>query len=233
VARYKLDECQGSTVNSSNSPLSSSNSPLPGTITIGASGTQTAVGNCSTASTAWGNGATGKYNSSLNFDGTDDYVNLGTASSLLPTGSPFSVSAWINRSSGSANYIVSQYRGVNGFILYDDGKAKVASSGNYTTTRTLNTTGSWNHLMMIFDGTTLKTYHNGILKDSISASYTKEATGELHIGDLDYTAGAETGLFVGQIDDVRVYNYALTGTQIKTLFNENSAIRFGPSSGNP
>ena len=37
----------------------------------------------------------------------------------------------------------------------------------------------------------------------------------------------------GQIDDVRVYNYVLTGAQIKTLYNEDSAVRFGPLTGSP
>ena len=35
----------------------------------------------------------------------------------------------------------------------------------------------------------------------------------------------------GLIDDVRVYNYALTPLQIKTVYNENSAVRFGPNTG--
>jgi len=36
-----------------------------------------------------------------------------------------------------------------------------------------------------------------------------------------------------QIDDVRIYNYALTPLQVKTLFNGNSAVRFGPNTGSP
>jgi len=38
--------------------------------------------------------------------------------------------------------------------------------------------------------------------------------------------------FNGQIDDVRVFNYALTANQIKTLFN-NGSVNFGPSTGSP
>ncbi len=37
----------------------------------------------------------------------------------------------------------------------------------------------------------------------------------------------------GQMDDVRVYNYALTQAQIRTVYNENAAIRFGPLTGSP
>jgi hypothetical protein len=42
-----------------------------------------------------------------------------------------------------------------------------------------------------------------------------------------------TNFFNGKIDDVRVYNYALTATQVRTLLNDNSAVRFGPPSGSP
>lgn len=38
--------------------------------------------------------------------------------------------------------------------------------------------------------------------------------------------------FNGQIDDVRIYNYALTAAQVKDIYN-NGAIFFGPSTGAP
>jgi hypothetical protein len=40
-------------------------------------------------------------------------------------------------------------------------------------------------------------------------------------------------MFKGQIDDVRIYNYALTPDQIKTLYNGGGALRFGPITGTP
>jgi hypothetical protein len=39
--------------------------------------------------------------------------------------------------------------------------------------------------------------------------------------------------FTGNLDDVRVYNYALTAPQVQTLYNENAAVRFGPLIGAP
>jgi hypothetical protein len=38
--------------------------------------------------------------------------------------------------------------------------------------------------------------------------------------------------FKGQLDDVRIYNYALTPLQIKSIMNEG-AVRFGPAEGSP
>ena len=34
--------------------------------------------------------------------------------------------------------------------------------------------------------------------------------------------------FSGQIDDVQIFNYALTATQVKQLYNQNAGVRFGP-----
>jgi hypothetical protein len=37
-----------------------------------------------------------------------------------------------------------------------------------------------------------------------------------------------TFMYEGLIDDVRIYNYPLTDAQVKTVYNENAAVRFGP-----
>src|SRR3990167_2376449 len=93
VAHWRFDECQWTTANDS------SGNTNTGTITVGATGTYTSMGTCpvSSASTMWYNGATGKRNYSLAFDGTDDYVTMGDpASGVLDFGTgDFSLSAWI------------------------------------------------------------------------------------------------------------------------------------------
>jgi hypothetical protein len=39
--------------------------------------------------------------------------------------------------------------------------------------------------------------------------------------------------FDGQLDDVLLFNYALTSAQIRTLHNQNAAVRFAPLTGSP
>lgn len=39
--------------------------------------------------------------------------------------------------------------------------------------------------------------------------------------------------YSGQMDEVKIWNYALTSTQIKNEYNQGSAVRFGPSEGTP
>jgi hypothetical protein len=74
----------------------------------------------------------------------------------------------------------------------------------------------------------MKLYRNGIL-DAVVA-YTGSATS----GTASFSIGRQmpTGYFGGHIDDVRLYNYALTQEQVRNIFNEN-AVRFGPVTGTP
>ena len=45
--------------------------------------------------------------------------------------------------------------------------------------------------------------------------------------------GGGSAWYDGLIDDVRIYNYALSVAQIRKLFNQDAAVRFGPSTGQP
>jgi hypothetical protein len=69
-----------------------------------------------------------------------------------------------------------------------------------------------------------------LVKTVTTAQSLSTATDILTIGTLET---ADSQFFNGQIDDVRIYNYALTSYQVKTLYNENSAVRFGPLTGSP
>ena len=83
VGLWKLDECTGTTA------YDASGKGNNGTITIAGSGSQTTAGNCVTTDTAaaWYNGRNGKFNSSLNFDGTDDFVNIDGIAADIQSGS--------------------------------------------------------------------------------------------------------------------------------------------------
>ena len=88
---------------------------------------------------------------------------------------------------------------------------------------------SWHHYVVLFDGDWMYLYIDGIMRISKNTSLTniRDSSNPLRIGSgYGY-------YFNGLIDDVQIYNYALTATQVKTLFNEGAAVRFGPSQGLP
>jgi MSHA biogenesis protein MshQ len=90
-----------------------------------------------------------------------------------------------------------------------------------TSTIPLNT---WTHIILTFDGNGFTWYLNGAedASDSQSGSLTENSS-DWVIGDWDEN-GARG--FKGKIDDVRIYNYALTEEQIKQVYNDGAAVRF-------
>ncbi len=227
VGWWKLDECQGNIANDSSGVGNS------GVIVIGSSGTQNSLGTCQIGtSAAWTNGASGKVNSSLNFDGTDDYVDVGDVD--LVKDNDFTISLWtkINNFTyytgvGKGVYTDGQKQyqvgfGTNGvpWVVLNNGTNKgVLTFGNALNTNT------WYHLTYVFDRDNLcKVYVNGIFWGQASMTN--------YQGDLSNSNNLLIGKYQsintytnGQIDDVRIYNYALTSEQVKTIYN-NGAINF-------
>jgi hypothetical protein len=74
---------------------------------------------------------------------------------------------------------------------------------------------TWYHIVGTYDGTDLKVYVNGIEDNSTSASVIPENnTNNVHIGSTT----AASSFFDGKIDDVRIYNRALTATDVTSLY---------------
>jgi len=225
IGHWRLDECQGTTVHD----ISGNNND--GTINIGSTGTQTSAGTCTSDNTAhaWYNGREGKINSSLNFDGTDDYVGLSDPQSI--SGLPqISVSAWIHpKTQGVWRGIIgSEGSGAYHFQLQDGNRLEfylygVGDGVLSTTYFSSSNLDRWHHVVGVYNGSTVKLYVNGIEEASKSGlSGDVSTSNDIKIG-RSYSVSRT---FNGLIDDVRIYNYALTENQIKLLYNNNSSVRF-------
>ena len=228
VGWWKLDECQGNTA------YDWSGNNNNGTITIGASGTQTSVGSCTDnlSTSAWNNGKTGKTNSGLNFDGNDDYVTIANNNSLNLTQTGGAISLWFKtgtNATGSVNgslvaktnnytngYWFTKYNNKLRISLY--GSSSLEMVGNKTITDNV-----WHHAVANWTSNTLSIYIDGLLDKSQGYAFTfTTAANPLYIARM---INSSEGYFQGQIDDVRIYNYALTGEQIKTVYN-GGAVSF-------
>ncbi len=223
IGWWKLDECQGNIVNDSSGVGNT------GVIVIGSSGTQNSLGTCQIGTSAsWTNGASGKINSSLNFDGVDDYINIGSPENLLNIKNAITFSAWINPNEDTfQDSIISGGTGVlNGIwlrqtlptILYLTIEVDNTRRDSVGWTPIFN---KWSHVIGIGDAKNGKThlYINGKLIGSTSF------TPGLLTNIQRFYIGNGYGFFKGQIDDVRIYNYALTAEQVKTLYN-GGAVNF-------
>jgi hypothetical protein len=196
VAEWRMNECQGGTIHDESGFRNN------GTINLGSGGSQTTTlgnGTCVTAGTTpWYAGRAGKYNGSLNFDGTDDYVSVG---STMPTVN--SVSLWIKP--GSTTQSIIDLDGGTHKISISSGAVTATGFTSYYVDGNLNGTVSntnWHHIIAV-------------------ASTAFTTTTSLKIGAISST------YFSGQIDDVKIFNYALTPLQVKNLYNASSAVNFG------
>jgi hypothetical protein len=83
-------------------------------------------------------------------------------------------------------------------------------------------TSAWVHLLGTYDGQNVKVYTNGILKNTAAyVGITNSGTGSIQIGTFysinNTDCGGATCHFDGLIDDVRIYNRALSATEISSL----------------
>jgi len=220
VAQYNFNDCSGSTLHDTAPKADRSSTAYDGTIYPQALD-QTAVGTCtSSANTMWYNGRTGKFNNSLNFDDSDDYVSV-TDTLALDLTSGLTVSAWVKTDANEADNVIvskgtSYEMGINadGDVYWDGVGAQVDDAS----TKVL--TGTWHHVVVTNDDTTATYYVDGIKTGTSAAGVDADVATDLYIG---YDG---TNFFDGLIDDVRIYNYVLTPTQIKNLYNNNSAVKF-------
>ncbi|HYD35103.1 MAG TPA: DUF2341 domain-containing protein [Vitreimonas sp.] len=233
IAHWKMDECQGTTI------YDASGNNNHGTLTV----TGQSVGTCDTSSTAWGSGATGKYNASINLDGTGDEISIGDPSSgIFDFGTrDFTLSAWVKTTSGEQSIISKQIANTwNGYNFYIMPDGKLISSVSWlnngatssiTSTNSVND-GTWKHVVFVMNGadrTNWKLYINGQADSFTEAGSDLSGTGidntvPLRIGNREYNDATD---FIGQIDDVKVFNYALSTAQVRKEYNAGSAIYFG------
>jgi len=192
------------------------------------------------ASMTSGDWVEGKYNTALDFDGGNDYVSIGNPSELNITGE-VTLSAWLktNEASGSKTvvsrgyaYMINAYYGSGIEFYAHDGTDSTGCSVSWDSGWTDNWIFLTTTIRPYTDGWTIKGYVNGVEKCSGTHSNfdgPRDTSESVYIGSLNGTGRYQNG----QIDDVRIYNYALTQEQIKNVMNQGAAIRFGPSEGSP
>ncbi len=165
----------------------------------------------------------GIFGASLKFDGTDDYVDCGNDVSLNIQNA-ITIEAWVKMIDCSANtFIISKWNNVeedNVFYLFCEAaetlRFKVYNESNnsaYVVSNTLNK-NQWYYVVGIYDGSYVKLYVNGILQGSPSplTGEIRKSTEELYIGyKTDWVSGR---YFNGLIDEVRIYNRALSASDV-------------------
>jgi Concanavalin A-like lectin/glucanases superfamily len=164
----------------------------------------------------------GKYGGAVTFDGVNDWVTVADSNSLdLTTGmtlmgwvSPTSVSgSWrtvIFKEGGAGSMDYSLYAGED--AAKPIGQVYIGGEQNAIGPATLPL-AAWTHLAVTYDGAVLRLFVNGtqVATRSISGQITP-TTGALRIGGNSIWSE----WFQGAVDEVRIYNRALSQGEIQT-----------------
>ena len=180
----------------------------------------------------------GKLGQALNFDGSNDDVRVPFSSTLEPA--VVSFGGWVNVRTSTANTddrIIGSVGGATGYgvVLNDDfhGCAStgisvfVAASGDFCLSYTSFALNTWYHVMATYDGVdTMRMYVNGaqVAIDTNVGGAISYGSDPFCFGDEPTGATCSGNPFAGALDDVRVYNRALTSTEVKQLYQLGTVI---------
>jgi len=160
------------------------------------------------------------------FDGVDDYVIVSDNDDLSFTDEKFTISLWFKSTSSSGSVIITKRsNNINGEYYLEYGtstiKFRIYDGGikydydEVVITGTFNN-GNWNHIVFTADGSELKAYLNSNNEDTTSiTSAMGNDNSELYIGRY----GGDSLYFNGNIDDVVIYDRALSSSEIEDLYN--------------
>ena len=188
-AYWKLDESRGDFA------LDSSGNGNDGTVQGGA---------------VW---STGKIDGALSFDGIDDYVDVGD----IDLTEAFTIAAWINISSMNTNMIAGKSYGTYQFFASPTGRLFFQRNSstpiNYNAGLVVD---RWYHVAVTFNTTDgMVMYLDGSVVDTNSdTSITNDNDVVTKIGATGWTP---QDFFNGTLDEVRIYDRALTSDEVQDL----------------
>jgi len=175
----------------------------------------------------------GKVNGGLNFDGFNDYVNCGNNATLDPT-KEATIAAWVNfkKLPSTAGHIMAVAgRSYNGADLdmqaEPDNKFKFyigSGAPNVAISNTVAQADKWYHVVGTYQANSnIKIYVNGTLDGTTSIGIARvHNPGTFCFGASSYWGGR---FFNGTIDEVKIYNRALSAEEVKAEY-EGTAKRF-------
>jgi len=152
--------------------------------------------------------------SALEFDGSNDYV--GTGKRLLDNMSEFTIACWVAAGNPGSSRIglVGQNDLIEMGFMSGNAEMWTAVTGTTTTAWTFENY-TWHHITITGDATSTKVYLDGELKATGGGtSNYGTSTYNVNIGGGGVWDGSGNW-FLGQIDDVRIYNHALSQIEIQ------------------
>jgi hypothetical protein len=180
----------------------------------------------------------GEVDRAYNFNGIDNFIDLGNSNTLNSIDSNFSISVWINDYSIADNSTIIachatgfQWRyllrtlsdSINGQFVRNDINDWAF---NYTESSTI-IENTWTNIIIVKNDSLFQTFINGILQSTTIVPNTSVGGNNNNaltkIG-VNWPSTPDLEYFNGNIDDIGIWNLALTQQEITDLYNGNSGI---------
>ncbi|MEL0457598.1 choice-of-anchor D domain-containing protein [Flavobacteriaceae bacterium SZ-1-7] len=163
---------------------------------------------------------------SVYFDGVVDYIDVEDNLDLNPT--EFTISAWIKRDTGTVNASIVSKRDnafTEGYDLRINGSGNLAFSLNggaaTLTSSVVIPENKWHQVAVIYNSGTATLYIDGVPDNSASSLPAPTATSrKFLIAAADGWDPNTTDYFAGNIDEVRVWDVALSVDQLRYIMNQ-------------
>jgi hypothetical protein len=171
----------------------------------------------------------GKFGSALDFGGSGSYV-LVPDDAALDLSDDVTYMAWFNLNEGIVGQRRMMSKNDSIFVLFDFGGATsvdflVKPNNDFAESTTADwKLGEWYHFAGTYDGDALRVYIDGELEgESAGVPSIAVSSLDLWIGADDYQL--PTTSFPGILDDVRIYNKALSEDEIKAAMGGPTAVQ--------
>ena len=155
---------------------------------------------------------------SVEFDGTNDHINLGNDSSLSISGA-LSITAWIYADSLSGfPMIVSKRASLSSHAYQFYSTSNKLNYNNGTIVQSTGTisTGAWTHVGVTFDGSGgVSFYING----SSAGTATAASSNPTNSANVTIANAFNGNHFNGKIDELAIFNSVLSSSHINRIYN--------------
>ena len=178
------------------------------------------------AGTSFVTGRNGITNGALNINSTGSTATI----TGLPYGnSPRTITFWakvnVMRSDYNMTFRYGQFSNSNAMGgSFKGDNAMFLGYNNNLTVANSNVAGTWYYFTYTYDGTTAKIYKNGVLAGS--GAYAWNTLNNSAMFSLGTGVGGELW-FNGAIDELKIYNYAISATEVGYLYNDSPCAGVG------
>jgi hypothetical protein len=172
--------------------------------------------------------STGRSGQARNFNGTSDTISIGNFPQLNTAANNFSLSFWVNASAAQTNHAI---------FAYDANDVLTPSADWYVMVKTTLVIGGIGDAAEHDTGITMLdgkwhlftiTKNAGVLtvyKDAVSSYSNSGANNHANFGttfNLKFAGVYNVSRYNGKLDDIRLYNYALSAQEVANLYNASA-----------